>query len=157
MKKYLLTIAASIFMALTSCQRNAELTDEQKVSVGKEVEVQSAEVISVLNQLDLDAWSEYWSNDGFISVYSGTNYFTSRSAWVDSVKYWWSLRKGQHMKIIENKFTVLAPNVVLNTGVSDFEILLKNGEQINGPVLTTLLWKKEESGWKIIHLHESWQ
>jgi len=33
---------------------------------------------------------------------------------------------------------------------------LKSDENIKSKHVYTLIWKKEQGGWKIIHSHESW-
>jgi len=36
------------------------------------------------------------------------------------------------------------------------EMRLKSDENIKSKHVYTLIWKKEQGGWKIIHSHESW-
>ncbi len=156
MKKYLWMIYVIVLLANTSCQVKTELTDEQKASIEKELKIQNDGIISALNQLDANALSEYFSKDEFISVNSNVNSFPTRSAWVDSVKYWFSMRKNQKVELIEIKVTALTSELALTTNKTTWEILFNNGEfhKFNDAVST--IWKKEQAGWKQIHMHESW-
>jgi len=156
MKKLLLMIAAIVLLALTSCQEQTELTDEQKASITSELEKQYSDAMSNLSKLDMNVWSEPWSENAFISVNSGVNYFSRFSEWKDSVTYWFSLRESQQVEIVEAHVNVLSSELALVTSITSWDIQFKNEESIKPQVLASLLWKKETNGWKIVHLHESW-
>lgn len=158
MKNFVITlfIFALIFSA---CKTNTstKLTAEQKALIGKEVKGLYSNAISNLKNMDMDEWSEPWSKDGLICVNSGVNPFATFSAFKDSVGHWFSLRESQQVEIIRLNATVLNNELVLITSACNWDIAFKNGEKMKVDVLATLLWEKEEDGWKIIHLHESWQ
>jgi len=156
MKKYLLMIYTVIFVVLISCQQKTELTDEQKATLGAEVQKQYSDVISNLSKLDIDLWTEPWNKNEFISVNSGVNYFSTFNEFRDSVKNWFSLRERQEVEIIETRVKVLTPDLALLTSITNWDILFKNGVVGKSKALGTMLWKKETSGWKAIYLHESW-
>ena len=157
--KKLVILTTIIALFLCSCAKNTttELTAEQKATIISEVENQMDGKLSAAVQLDIDAYSEYFSKDGFISANSGSNYFVTRSAWIDSVAYWYSLKESRETVPIENRVTVLTPNLVLGTRVHYTENLFKTGELRKTNAVITEIWKKEQSGWKIIHFHESGQ
>jgi hypothetical protein len=157
MKKIAWVISAIILFALTSCQEQTELTDEQKASITSELEKQYSDAMSNLSKLDMNVWSEPWSESAFISVNSGVNYFSRFSEWKDSVTYWFSLRETQQVQIIETKITVLTPELALLTSIANWDVQFKNEEHMKAKALASLLWKKETNGWKIVHLHESWK
>jgi ketosteroid isomerase-like protein len=69
--------------------------------------------------------------------------------------YWYSLRESRKVVPVEKRVTVLTPNLVLTTRVQYAENLFKTGELDKANVVLTEIWKKEQSGWKIIHFHES--
>jgi ketosteroid isomerase-like protein len=156
MKKYLWAISAIILLALASCQEKAEFTDEQKAAIEKEVKIQNDGIISALNQLDFNALSEYFSKDEFISVNSGVNYFSTRSAFIDSVTYWFSQRERQQVELVEVRVTALTSELALMTNKLNWDISLKSGENLKSKAIVSSLWKKEQAGWKQIHMHESW-
>ncbi len=156
MKKYLWSTAAIILMALASCQESSEFTEEQKAVIEKEVKAQSDGQVSTVNNLDVSGWSENLSKDEFISINSGVTCFSDRSVFMDSLKYWFSLRDKLTFNSLEVRVTPLTQDLALMTDKGNFDILMKSGEKLNLNFLVTFVWKKEQSGWKIIHFHETW-
>lgn len=157
MKKVFPFLACILLIGICCTNQSTELTDEQKATIISEVGNQMEKIRSTINQLDIDAWSEYWSEDEFISVSSGMNYFNNRSTWVDSVAYWWSFLESRSIEPIERSVTPLTPELALATRIVEGEDITKNGEQRSFTALVTVVWKKETNGWKIINTHESWQ
>jgi ketosteroid isomerase-like protein len=159
MKKQIFCSVALAAILFSSCAREAktELTDEQKAAIVTEVEKVHSDVIANLSKLDIDIWTESWSKDEFFAASSGVNYFRTLDEFRDSVKYWFSLREKQQVRIVERDIKVLAPDLVLLTSTLNWDIQFKNGEQTNSNSLTTMLWRKELGAWKCICLHESWK
>lgn len=157
MNKIILFVACAFLLGISCSKESTELTDEQKATIISEVENQMEGRLSAASQLDVDAYSEYLSKDGFISANSGSNFFATRSEFIDSTVYWYSLRESRKIVPVKKKLTVLTPNLVLGTRVHYSENLLKTGELRKTNAVITEIWKKEQSGWKIIHFHESSQ
>ncbi len=158
MKKIIPLLACILIIGVSCNEPTSELTGEQKAAIASEVEEEFVNVISNLSLLDMEIWSQPWSEDNFISVNSGNNYFTTLQEFKDSVSFYFSTRESQQVQIVDKHATVLNPDLVLLSGITSWNILFKNGERyILDNVMGTLLWKKEEGGWKVIYLHESWQ
>jgi hypothetical protein len=158
MKKSVFLISI-IFLYLFSCVSNTktELTAEQKASIEEDVKGIYSDVITNLSKMDMDIWSEPWSKNEFICVNSGANYFNTLIEFKDSVNYWFSLRESQKVEIIQVNVTALTDELVLLNSIAKWDITFKQGEKMNVDALATMLWRKENNGWKIIFLHESWQ
>ena len=157
MKKSLLPLILVISFFIISCHEHDILTDQQKTQISDEVAVIYTDAISNLSKLDMEIWSEPWSKDNFLSVNSGVNYFSTFSHFRDSVEHWFSLRASQKVQDLDVKVHVLSSEYVLITSIANWDIQFKNKEELKVKALATLLWRKEEQGWKIVHLHESWQ
>ena len=157
--KKLLILSFLIMIILYSCTntQSTQLSDEQKASIEQEVQDLYQDIVSKLSLLDMDVWSEPWSKDKLICINSGANYFDNFSEFKDSVTYWFSLRESQNVKLKQVNTKVFEENLVLMTSIANWNINFKDGNNMNVDALGTLLWKKEDSGWKIILLHESWQ
>jgi ketosteroid isomerase-like protein len=155
MKKVFPFLTFVLLLGISCSNQSTELTDEQKVTIQNEVQVQMDGKITAARQLDADAFIDYFSNDEFISVNSGATYYSSLSVFADSVANWYSLRESRNTNQIESKITVLAPDLALGTRVLYSENLFKSGELLKSNTVITELWKKEQSGWKVIHFHES--
>jgi hypothetical protein len=149
------TIIVSLFI---SCAKNTktELTVEQKTAIQNEVKDQYHKALSAINQLNSASWFEFWSKDGFLTAFSGVNYFDNRSALVDTVANWFSNRTSQKFEPTDIRVTPLTSELALLTSKMDYLILFKNESQYKFKGIHTFIWKKEQTGWKIIHMHESY-
>jgi ketosteroid isomerase-like protein len=101
-------------------------------------------------------WSKFYSKDEFLSSIAGTDFYATRSAWVDTITNYFSMRERQHVEPLKVRVTALAPNMALMTSEEKAEMWLKTGNNIKSKHVFTMIWKKEIDGWKILHSHESW-
>ena len=158
MKKLILFCSiATVLLISCSAPTETELTEEQKAAIVAEVESQYDGLVSTINEIDIDAWTEYWSEENFISVNSLITYFPSYTEWIDNVTYYFSTRESQDVQIVGVNTTVFSSDLVLLTSITNWNLIDTSGVQINdSKTLASLLWKKGTSGWKAIYLHESW-
>jgi ketosteroid isomerase-like protein len=75
---------------------------------------------------------------------------------VDTIANYFSMRESQQVEPFEVQVTALAPELVLLTSQEKIEMQLKDGKNFEYKHVFTLIWKKEQDGWKILHSHESW-
>jgi hypothetical protein len=154
---FLLSFALALLsFSCTNAPPN-EFTDQSKATVEKEVKARSNESVSNLSLLDIEVWSEYWSEDHFIAVTSGPNYFKELSVFTDSVAYWFSQRESQVVDQYRVDVTALGPERALVRFGAIWSVVLKNGDSFKVDASVSSLWMKEEDTWRIIYLHESWQ
>jgi ketosteroid isomerase-like protein len=66
------------------------------------------------------------------------------------------MRERQHIEPLHVRVTALAPDLALMTSRERAEMRMKSGENIKSDHVFTMIWKKEQDGWKILHSHESW-
>ncbi len=155
--KSLYKILSIVFpVILFGCQQQQTLTDAKKEIIRKEVTEQYNQLVTAINQLDARAWSEFYSKDEFISAFAGTEFFTTRSAWVDTITNYFSMRESQKIEPTGVQVTALAPDLALLTSQEKTEMQMKSGKEIKFSHVFTMIWKKEPIGWKILHSHESW-
>jgi hypothetical protein len=155
-KLVILTTIMALFFS--SCAKNTttELTAEQKATIEKEVLNQYNKNVSAIGQLSFDLWSEFISKDEFISHISGTRGITyGYSAWADSIKVSFGRRTRHQTQQLDVKITVLNPDLALVTSVAIWENWYQNGRYRKSNGKATYLYKKEQDGWKYIHVHES--
>ena len=131
-------------------------TEAEKEAIQKEVQDRFNQLVSAINQLNAGEWSDFYSRDDFLSTIAGTDYYATRSAWVDSITNYFSMRERQHIEPLEVRVTALTSNIALMTSEEKAEMRLKSGDNIKSRHVFTMIWKKEQDGWKILHSHESW-
>ena len=154
---FLLTAVLSVLSFSCSNDPQIEFTDLEKANVVKQVEERYDAIATNLSLLDIDVWSEYWSKSNFISVTSGSNYFTELTDFTDSVTFWFSFRQHQEVKPYRVDVTALDPELAILSSGAIWSILLKNGDSLKADASVSSLWMKEEDTWRIIYMHESWQ
>jgi ketosteroid isomerase-like protein len=154
----LVLLATIIALFLCSCAKDTEteLTAEQKATIEKEVRDQQDQLLTALNNLDIGAFTKFWKKDEMTSAVINISFFP-KSTFVDSASYWFSLRERQIIEQQELEITSLTQDMALMTNVTLWEVWMKSGEYSKSKDIATLLWKKDQDGWKILHLHESWQ
>jgi len=152
-----LNVCIIVLMLIFGCQKlqQNDIEEESKM-IKQEVKEQFRELISALNNLDSIAWSDFYSKDEFLSAFVSTDFYADRGEFIDSIKHYFTLRELQKVEPLEVQVNELSPTVALLTSQEKTEMQLKNGENMKSKHVYTLLWKKEQSEWKIIHSHESW-
>jgi ketosteroid isomerase-like protein len=154
---YRITLVVFLVLLLGACQQQQRtFTEVEKEAVKKEIKDQFNQLASAINQLNADAWSKFYSKDEFLSAIVSTDYYGARSAWVDVITKYFSMRERQHIEPLEVRVTALTPNMALMTSEEKSEMRLKDGKNIKSKHVFTMIWKKEQDGWKILHSHESW-
>lgn len=146
-----------LVVLLLGCQKQQQtLTAAEKEAIRKEVKSRFNDLIFAINQRDAVAWSKYYSNDDFVSAIVSTDYYASRTVFVDSITTFFSKRERQHVEPLEIRVFELAPDLALLTSEEKAEMLARSGKLIKAKHVFTMVWKKEPDGWKIVHSHESW-
>ncbi len=145
-----------LVVLLLGCQKQQTLTEVEKEAIRKEVKNRFNDLIFAINQRDAVAWSKYYSNDDFVSAIVSTDYYASRTVFVDSITTFFSKRERRHVEPLEIRVCELAPDLALLTSEEKAEMLTGSGKHIKAKHVFTMVWKKEPNGWKIVHSHESW-
>ena len=96
------------------------------------------------------------SYNQILSTICGTDFYDTRSVRVETITNYFSMRERQHIEPLEVRVTALTPNLALMTSEEKGEMALKSGANIKSKHVFTMIWKKEQGGWKILHSHESW-
>lgn len=125
-------------------------------TIKKEVTDQFYQLVSALNKSDLEAWSEHYSKEQFLSAIVSTDYYAGRSAWLSVIAGYFSTRESQQIEPDAVRVSALTSDLALLTSEEKTRISLKHGQNIEAKHVFTMIWKREQDGWKILHSHESW-
>lgn len=132
------------------------ITEADKKAIRNEVKHQFDQLISAINQSNAETWSENYSQDQFLSAIASTDLYTTRSAWVNTITNYFAMREQQHLEPFEVQVAALTPDLALMISQEKGEIQLKDGKELKHKHVFTMIWKKEQDGWKILYSHESW-
>lgn len=157
MKSLYKIVFVAFLVLLFGCQQQQQtLTGAENEKIRKEVKDQFNQLVSAINRNDVEAWSKYYGKDNFLSTIVGTDYYDKRSAWVDLITKYFSMRERQNVQPLAVHVTALAPDLALLTSEEKTEMRLKDGKDIKSKHVFTMIWKKGQDGWNILHSHESW-
>jgi ketosteroid isomerase-like protein len=131
-------------------------TELDKASIVTEVTDRFTQLVAAINQKDIAAWEKYYSSDEFVSTVAGGVFFATRSDWVQTITSNFSIRDSQHVELREVQVIPLASDTALLTSQERIDMQLKSGQATISRHVFTMIWKKDQEGWQIIHSHESW-
>ncbi len=158
MKKHLLFLVLLLSIIVLACKTQCPpLTDAQKADIEKEILELTNKMNDLAEKSDVAKWSELISSAEFLGWSSEGKLYQSREIWLDSMSVWMNSRES--LEIGQRKFnvTVLSADIVLVDRVSVNQAKYKNGriERYNSAI--SYLFKKETTGWKVIHMNVSSQ
>jgi ketosteroid isomerase-like protein len=127
----------------------------EKEAIEKEINDQFSQLVYALNKLDIETWSEFYSKEQFLSTIVSTDYYAARRDWVGKIADYFTTREHQQIEPVAVRVTALTSNIALMTSEEKTEMRLKSGKNIQSRHVFTMIWKREQDGWKILHSHES--
>ena len=157
MKKLLFIFILMTGIVFTSCTTSGpQLTELQKAAIEKQILEQWKQIGSCVEKADAAGYAACFSTNGFLAMYSEGKPFLSRGEYCDSVKVWFSARKSTELQQPTVRVTVLNETLVLLDQKTVFKLNLKDDRIVRCNHAISFIFKKEDSVWKIIHGHESW-
>ncbi|MFH0733409.1 MAG: nuclear transport factor 2 family protein [bacterium] len=147
-----------LLVLLFGCQQPQPqtLTNVENDAIKKEIKSQFNQLVSAMNKINVEEWSNFYSKENFVSAIVGTDFYSNRNTFIDSIKYYFSVRQTQNINPQFIRVKALTPSLALMTSEEKADIVLKNGQNNKCKHVFTMIWKKEKEEWKIIHSHESW-
>jgi ketosteroid isomerase-like protein len=130
--------------------------DKQKEVVTSEVKAEFSKFVDILNQKDVAKWSEFYSDENFVSAIAGVAYFQTKKEWVEAINNFFSQRLSQKLTVANLNIKPLSPENALVICEDNTEFVLQDSTLVKSKHFFTMIWHKEQAGWKIIHSHESW-
>jgi len=131
-------------------------TDLEKATIIQEVTDTFTQLIEAINRKDIAAWEIFYSKQAFVSAAAGGDVFPTRTDWIQAITSNFSMRERQQVEVHSLQVIPLASDTVLLTSQQSAMMTLKSGESTQYRHVFTMIWKKENEGWRILHSHESW-
>lgn len=156
MKKQLLLIPLFLGILLIGCNKpSTQLTESQKSEIEKEILSLLDSINIPLKTLDVDGFSKFISSENFIANFWKDTLVTTSDGFINLAKSRWSDAQSQDFKQNYLKITVLTPALVIvdREGIVSYKD--QNGQTHEIKDFLSSICRKEQSGWKIIHTHET--
>ena len=159
MKKHLLFFVLLLSIFYSACKTQCPpLTDSQKADIEKQIQELWDKLTIPILKADADGYAPFVSSDEFIASYEGgTLALRSKTELIDTLRAWFSNRKSNEFQQKTVKITVLAENLVVLDQLCILQINFKDDTMMRLNDAISFIFKKETSGWKVIHAHESWK
>ena len=156
MKRHLLFFVLLLSIVVSACTTKCPpLTDAQKAVIEKQILEIWAKFQNSVENVDFDSFSSFFSSDEFITSFGSGVAFNSKAEYLDTVKARFSIRKSNELQQVTVKVSVLAEDLALLTRSCVLQINFKDGSIRSLQAAVSVIFKKEATGWKIIHRHES--
>ncbi len=155
MKNYYFIIVLFVSTLFSGCTNQChELTDQRKSQIEKQILEKWKNISTAIENLDSEEYATFISPN-LIMISSEGSVFSSKTEYIDNVQNWFATRKNTEIQKAKVTLTVLEEDLVLLDQKSDFIVEYKddNVQEVHHAV--TFMFKKEPSGWKVIHGHES--
>lgn len=157
MKKLFLpqVILAIILTGCNTSQSDA-LTEDQKLSIIKELEVIDHKTTEAIINKDAEAAFSYFAADNFLRFIDNGRIMEDYNSTVSSSKENFSGFKTVNLVTSDSKFTVLSQTTALLTynfseGVTTMD---DNTMHVKGAM--TVVFQKKDDKWLIVHVHQSY-
>ena len=158
-------LAAFALTVLAACQpATTELTEEQTTAIASDIRQAFAEQIAAVGSADLDAWMDFYVSE------DATGFVGQPALWVNRLDIYptvvelremWepemAARSGHDFVTESEHVAVLGENVGLHVYKGTFTITDTLGNTSEpAPWTVSTVWARGDAGWKILHLHQSW-
>ena len=153
-KFYFIVLVMSGILFSGCSDQDPELSVQEKSLIEKQILDQWEEISTAIENSDSEAYATFISPD-LIVMSSNGSVFYSKTAYIDNVRKWFSGRINTEIQPDKIIVTALGEDIALLDQQSDFRVTFQDGsiQQVSHAV--SFVFKRETSGWMIIHGHES--
>ena len=156
MKKLLsFTILVAAIILFACKNQYPPLTGSQKADSKKQILELWDKITVSVEKADIDGYSEFISHDDFMAYLRSGMVLTTREEYLDTISVRWSSRNSNEMLGKTAEVYVLTNDLALLDQKCVFQVNLKDGQLRRLDHTVSFIFKRESSGWKIIHAHES--
>ncbi len=156
-KNYFGWILISAFFLSSCSEQCTKLSDEQKAGIKAQVQEVWTLIGHSVRDADAESFVAFLSTENFIAMHSDGVTMHTREEYTDSVRSWFSSRESAKLLNPEINILPLSGNLALLDQVAGFITVSRDEKADTVQHAVSFLFQKEETGWKIIHGHESWK
>lgn len=155
MSKYYFIVLVMTGILFSGCSdQNPEFSAGEKSLIEKQILDQWEKISAAIENSDSEGFAAFISPDLIVMSSNGLVFY-SKTAYIDKVRNWFSGRRSTEIQPDKIIVTALGEDIALLDQQSDFRVTYQDDsiQRVNHAV--SFVFKREPSGWMIIHGHES--
>jgi uncharacterized protein (TIGR02246 family) len=155
MRNHFFIIVLMLSVLLSACTNQCtELTEQGKSKIEKQILDEWEKIMATIKDSDSEAYATFISPDLILMSSQGSVYYT-KTTYIDNVRNWFSTRENTEIEQKKIIVTPLDEDIALLDQESDFVVTYLDGSIQGVHHAVSFVFKKEPTGWRIIHGHES--
>ncbi|MEI7500784.1 MAG: nuclear transport factor 2 family protein [Bacteroidota bacterium] len=141
-------------VSLTGCKNSREFGDKEKLAVTDTINQLMDQVMKYSAMANADSALQWISDDSAAVFTSGGLAFSAREI-LSLFKNTYSTIKSQEFEMVSSRVIVISPDAAVWIGTVKDKSITKEDEVIDQFLQETWVWRREVSGWRVAHYHES--
>lgn len=159
-KRYLIILMVVIALLscnkTNKCEKTETLTPEKELIIQNEVKNVMSDIIKSVNTLNADSAFKYICKKNYVGFTDNGKSLRNHDSTLNMFKRIYSSLQKLDIKLIDDKYTALSPDIAIFTTSFEEEIVDKNNTLTKAKGAMTAVLKKSENQWRVIHVHQSY-
>jgi len=158
MKNYLTRFTLVLVMGavwLSGCKNTGELREQEKLAISDTINMLMDQVMHFAENATADSTFQWLSDDSTAVFMTGGMAFSAQEI-TTLFRGTYVTMKSQQMDPLSTRTLVFSPDAAAWIGILKEKAISKEDEVTEKYLVETWLWQRENSGWRVVHYHESW-
>jgi ketosteroid isomerase-like protein len=140
---------------LAGCKNTGELREQEKLAISDTINILMDQVMHFAENASADSTFQWLSDDSAAVFMTGGMAFSAQEI-TTLFRNAYGIIKSQQMDPLSTRTLVFSPEAAAWIGILKEKAISKEDEVTEKYIVETWLWQRENSGWKVVHYHESW-
>ena len=158
MKNYLTRFTLVLMVGavwLSGCKNTSEFKEQEKLAISDTINMLMDQVMNYAENASADSTFQWLSDDSAAVFMTGGMAFSAREI-TTLFRNAFGTIKSQQMDPLSTRTLVFSPDAAAWIGILKEKAISKDDDVTEKYLIETWLWQRENSGWKVVHYHESW-
>jgi hypothetical protein len=161
MRLHIFTIVVFCMALLGSCKRESsmQLTQAQKETIIQEIEKVWQVGIKGIEELNAEQGFSSFSKSPDAKYIRNGHIYPDIETAKNEYAGWFNDTNALKQRVVCDPiyYDILDDKTVIMTTIGSITKVVDNPDQVPWLIAYTIIWRKEETSWKIFHMHNSWE